>query len=82
MYVGVLLLFVAYFVFVSDNNYKTHKKLDEQTEQYKQVNAAQKALLDNARKYENIHKDTVLMEQYRREKLNLKKEDEDVFIIK
>lgn len=82
MYSATLVLFLAYIFLVSDSNYKAHKKLTEKAKEYEQVNADQKALLDQARKYENIQSDTILLEKYRREVLNLKKENEDVFIIK
>lgn len=81
MYVATLALFLAYIFFASDSNLKKHKRLEAKAKQYEQVNASQKALLDKAREYENIQVDTFMMEKYRREVLNLKKADEDLFIV-
>lgn len=82
MYAVVVLMAVVYTVVLSDDNYWQHKKLNMKI-------AEQEAELEKAEKnvevqstYKDLHQDSLVLESYRRLQLNMKKENEDLFMIK
>ncbi len=83
IFYGIALLGAIVYIFVlSDSNYNRHHKLNNKIEEYEAEIAKQQKNLDNQCSYKNLQKDPKLKERYRREVLNMKKNDEDVFIIK
>jgi len=81
LYAGVLLLAFIYIFGLSDSGFRRHKKLSNNIKQLENAIQEQKKHLDETTVYGKIHEDPEEMEKYRREELNLKKEQEDVFII-
>ena len=82
MYAVVVLMAVVYTVVLSDDIYWQHKKLNMKI-------AEQEAELEKAEKnvevqstYKDLHQDSLVLESYRRLQLNMKKENEDLFMIK
>lgn len=81
-YVLVLLIFTVWMLFFDTNSWLTHQKLDSEISEiennikyYKsEINADQKTLKQL--------KDSVLIEKFAREQYFMKRENEDVFIIK
>lgn len=81
-YVLVLLIFTIWMLFFDTNSWLTHQKLDNEISEiennikyYKsEINADQKTLKQL--------KDSVLIEKFAREQYFMKRENEDVFIIK
>ena len=84
MYVAVILLAVAYIFIFSDSNYRVHKKYNNKIKELEVENEKQKKNVEIQSTYEGIsdRKDSLTLERYRREQLNMKKPDEDLFIIK
>lgn len=81
LYAATILAFAAYFVFFSENNAKTHRELNAKIASLRQRVAETRAQATNDYTYEQLCADSVLMERYAREKLNMHRPDEDVFVI-
>lgn len=81
LYIVTLMLFVFYFFFISDHNLKTHRDLNRKISnlEYKITNT--KNQVGNVYTYEQLIADSVLLEKYGREQLNMHKPNEDVFVI-
>ena len=82
MYAAVVMLAVVYVFVFSDSNYHIHQKLNTKIkEQEAELKKAEKNV-----EIQSINKDfkndSVTRERYRREQLNMKKENEDLFLIK
>lgn len=81
MYFATLIIALVYIFAFSDSNYRRHRKLDTKIEEYESEISKQQKNLEEQRTFENIQDNPQLMERYRREVLNMKKSDEDLFII-
>ncbi len=82
MYAAVVLLAVVCVVVLSDGNYWQHKKLNTKIkEQEAELKKAEKNV-EVQSTYKDIRQDSQVLERYRREQLNMKKENEDLFLIK
>ena len=71
-----LLLFLGYFFFISDHNVKTHRELNRKIDNLEEKIVYTKNQVGNAYTF-----DSVLLEKYAREHLNMHKPDEEVFIL-
>ncbi len=82
MYAAVVMLAVVYVFVFSDSNYHIHQKLNTKIkEQEAELNKAEKNVeIQSVNK--DFKNDSVTRERYRREQLNMKKENEDLFLIK
>lgn len=82
MYAAVVLLAVVYVFVFSDSNYHIHQKLNTKIkEQEAELKKAEKNVeIQSVNK--DFKNDSVTRERYRREQLNMKKENEDLFLIK
>ena len=74
-------LFILYMVFFSDNNLGKHRELDKKIENLEKSITDTKNKIENNYSYDQLKNDSSKLEQYGREKLNMQKKDEDVFII-
>lgn len=82
MYAVVVLMAVVYVAVFSDGNYWQHKKLNTKiAEQEAELEKAQKNV-EVQSTFKDLHQDSLVLERYRREQLNMKKENEDLFMIK
>ena len=81
LYVVTFLLFAAYLFFLSDHNLKTHRNLNRKIENLEEKIANTKNQVGNIYTYEQLMADSVLLEKYGREQLNMHRPDEDVFVI-
>ena len=81
MYITVFVLPLLYVYIFSDSNIKKHRDLDAKAAKLKTEIARLNNFVSNRYSYEEISGSPVLLEQYAREQLNMKKENEDVFII-
>lgn len=81
IYGGTLLVFVLYFVFFSSSNLRKRHELNKKIENLETSIANTKNSIENSYSYEQLKNDSAKLEQYGREKLQLQKKDEDVFII-
>lgn len=82
MYAVVVLMAVAFVVLFSDGNYWQHKKLNMKiAEQEAELKKAERNV-EMQSTYKDIRQDSQVLERYRREQLNMKKENEDLFLIK
>lgn len=81
LYVVTLLLFLAYFFFFSDHNLKTHRDLNRKISNLEDKIANTKNQVGNVYTFEQLMEDSVLLERYGREQLNMHKPNEDVFVI-
>lgn len=82
MYAAVVMLAVVYVFVFSDSNYHIHQKLNTKIkEQEAELKKAEKNVeIQSVNK--DFKNDSVTRERYRREQLNMKKENEDLFLIK
>ncbi len=76
-----IVLFLCYFFFISDHNLKTHKELNRKIDNLKDKITYTKNQVGNSYTFEQLNADSVLLEKYAREHLNMHKENEDVFIL-
>ena len=81
LYVVTFLLFATYLFFLSDHNFKTHRDLNRKIENLEEKIANTKNQVGNIYTYEQLMADSVLLEKYGREQLNMHRPDEDVFVI-
>ena len=82
LYAVTILLAVVYIFVFSDSNYRQHKKLNNKIAEFEKELKKQEKTLAKQNTYKNLQTDPQVMERYRREVLNMKKENEDLFIIK
>ncbi len=76
-----LVLFLCYFFFISDHNIKTHRELNKKIDNLEEKIIYTKNQVGNAYTFEQLYADSVLLEKYAREHLNMHREGEDVFIL-
>ncbi len=81
VYGATLVLFLCYFVFISDHNIRTHRELNRKIDNLEEKIIHTKNQVGNAYTFEQLSTDTALLEKYAREQLNMHKPDEDVFIL-
>lgn len=81
IYGVTILLFLSYFLFFSEHNLKTHRELNRKIDNLKSRIANTKNQIGNAYTFEQLSADSVLLEKYARENLNMHRPNEDVFII-
>lgn len=81
MYALTLVLFAAYFFFLSDHNLKTHRDLNRKISNLEEKITNTKNQVGNVYTYEQLAGDSVLLEKYGREQLNMHKPNEDIFVI-
>ncbi|MCQ2265446.1 MAG: septum formation initiator family protein [Bacteroidales bacterium] len=75
------LLFLLYIIFISDSNLLKHKELDRKIDNLEKSITETKNKIENNYSYDQLKSDSSKLEQYGREKLNMQKTDEDVFIV-
>ncbi len=80
VYAATIIAFLFYIIF-SDHAYKTHKDLNRKITNLEKKIVNTKHQVSNEYTYEQLISDTVLLEKYAREQLNMHKADEDVFIL-
>lgn len=81
LYSSTLVLFVLYFLFFSENNLKTHRELNHKIANLEEKITSTKNQIGNAYTYDQLCADSVLLEKYARENLNMHRQNEDVFIL-
>lgn len=81
LYVVTILLFAAYFFFLSDHNLKTHRDLNRKISNLEEKITNTKNQVGNVYTYEQLVGDSALLEKYGREQLNMHKPDEDIFVV-
>jgi cell division protein FtsB len=75
------LLFLLYMIFFSDNNLSKRRELDKKIDNLEKSITDTKNKIENNYSYDQLKNDSSKLEQYGRERLNMQKADEDVFII-
>ena len=81
LFAVTLLLFAAYFFFLSHHNLKTHRDLNQKISNLEDKITNTKNQVGNVYTYEQIVADSELLETYGREQLNMHKPNEDIFVI-
>ncbi len=71
LFAVTLLLFAAYFFFLSDHNLKTHRDLNQKISNLEDKITNTKNQVGNVYTYEQIVADSELLETYGREQLNM-----------
>lgn len=74
-------LFLLYIVFISDSNLFKHKELNKKIKNLQTSITDTKNKIENNYSYDQLKSDSSKLEQYGREKLNMQKANEDVFIV-
>jgi cell division protein FtsB len=80
VYAVTIVAFLFYIIF-SDHAYKTHKELNRKISNLEKKIVNTQHQVSNEYTYEQLMSDSVLLEKYAREQLNMHKADEDVFIL-
>jgi len=81
-YIFVLLVFAVWMLFFDTNSWLTHQKLDEEiSEMESNINYYQSEIKKDKKTIRTLN-DSVEIEKYARETYYMKRENEDVFIIK
>lgn len=75
------IIFLLYMVFFSDNNLRKRRELDKKIDNLEKSITDTKNKIENNYSYEQLKNDSNRLEQYGREKLNMQKKDEDVFVV-
>jgi cell division protein FtsL len=81
LYIVTFAAFLVYFFFISDHNLKTHRDLNRKITNLEERITNTKNQVGNVYTYEQLIADSVLLEKYGREQLNMHKPNEDVFVI-
>ena len=81
-YILVLLVFTVWMLFFDTNSWLTHQKLDDEISEIKTNIKYYQSEIEQDNKVLNTLKDSVEIEKYARETYYMKRENEDVFIIK
>jgi cell division protein FtsB len=82
-YVFVLLIFAGVMFFATDTNLYMRFKYDEKIRELnKEIKEYRKEIDENTKKLNSIRKDKEGLEKFAREEYYMKKENEDVYIIK
>jgi len=81
LYGATCIFFLLYFFFFSENNFNTHRELNRKISNLEEKIASTKNQIGNAYTYDQLCRDSVLLEKYARENLNMHRPDEDVFIL-
>jgi cell division protein FtsL len=81
LYIVTFAVFLVYFFFISDHNLKTHRDLNRKISNLEERITNTKNQVGNVYTYEQLIADSVLLEKYGREQLNMHKPNEDVFVI-
>lgn len=81
LYTVTIVFALVYFFFLSDSNLGRHKQLDKKANQLENETYKLQNYINNSYSYDEINKNPKLLEKYAREQLNMKKADEDVFIV-
>jgi len=81
LYIVTFAVFLVYFFFISDHNLKTHRDLNRKITNLEERITNTKNQVGNVYTYEQLIADSVLLEKYGREQLNMHKPNEDVFVI-
>ena len=81
-YVMVFLIFIAWMLFFDTNSWLTHQKLNEQiSETENNINYYKTEIAKDKKTLQQLN-DSVEIEKFAREHYFMKRENEDVFIIK
>lgn len=80
IYGCTIIAFVVYLL-LSDHSLKTHHDLNRKISTLERKIENTKHQVGNAYTYEQLSTDSVLLERYAREQLNMHKPNEDVFIL-
>ena len=80
VYAVTIVAFLFYIIF-SDHAYKKHQELNRKIANLEKKIVNTRHQVSNEYTYEELVSDSVLLEKYAREQLNMHKADEDVFIL-
>ena len=81
LYLGTLVVFMCYFFFFSNHSFKTHRELDRKIDNLEERITYTRNQIGNVHSFEQLNNDSLLLEKYAREHLNMHRENEDVFIM-
>ena len=81
LYSVTAIAFLCYFFFISDHNSKTHHSLNRKIDNLEEKITHTKNQVGNIYTFDQLCKDSVLLEKYAREHLNMHRAEEDVFIL-
>lgn len=81
LYLGTLVVFMCYFFFFSNHSFKTHRELDRKIDNLEERITYTRNQIGNVYTFEQLNNDSLLLEKYAREHLNMHRENEDVFIM-
>lgn len=82
MYAAVVMLAVVYVFVFSDSNYHIHQKRNTKIKEQEAESKKAEKNVEAQSTYKDLHQDSLVLESYRRLQLNMKKENEDLFLIK
>ena len=80
-YVITLLFFIVWMAFFDENSFLNHRELNMEIDKLEDANIYYKKQIETDSKIIENLKDPDSLEKYAREEYNMKKKDEDIFII-
>lgn len=80
-YVMILAIFVVWMVFFDENSWVNHHEFDKEIDKLKSEKEYYKSEIDSDKNFINKHNNREALEKFAREQYNMKKENEEIFII-
>jgi len=80
-YVLILVFFIVWMLFFDENSYVNHRELNKEIEKLENANEYYQKEIDADSKIINNLNNSDSLEKYAREQYNMKRKDEDIFII-
>ncbi len=80
-YVMILAIFVVWMIFFDENSWINHEEFDNEIEKLKSEKDYYKSQIDADKNFINKHNDREELEKFAREQYNMKKENEEIYIV-
>lgn len=80
-YVMILAIFIVWMIFFDENSWVNHQELDKEIDKLKSESDYYKSEIDSDKNFINKHNDREELEKFAREQYNMKKENEEIYIV-
>ena len=80
-YVMIIAIFVVWMVFFDENSWVNQREFDKEINKLNVEKDYYKSQIDQDKDFINKHNDREKLEKFAREKYNMKKENEEIYII-
>lgn len=80
-YIMILGIFIVWMLFFDENSWINHREFDKEINKLNVEKDYYKSQIDQDKDFINKHNDREELEKFAREKYNMKKENEEIYII-